>query len=124
MPAITEDYSQSESAYPVSMNAGRRVPRCSRHKASIGRQIIETVRRHTGCDHHAARARALDLLELVRIPSAAQRLRAYPHELSGGLRQRAMIAMAISCKPRLLLADEPRGAGSGGRVPSLRTGFP
>src|SRR5215471_20462325 len=69
----------------------------------IGDQIIETVRRHTGADYHAARARALELLELVRIPSAGQRLGAYPHELSGGLRQRAMIAMALSCRPRLLL---------------------
>lgn len=77
---------------------------------TIGRQIGETVRRHTGVSRHAARARALELLELVRIPSPERRLDSYPHELSGGLRQRAMIAMALSCDPRLLLADEPTTA--------------
>lgn len=77
---------------------------------TVGQQIGETVRRHTGCDRRAARARARELLELVRIPSAERRLDAYPHELSGGLRQRAMIAMALSCDPQLLLADEPTTA--------------
>ena len=77
---------------------------------TIGQQIGETVRRHTGCGGKAARARALELLELVRIPSAERRLDAYPHELSGGLRQRAMIAMSLSCDPQLLLADEPTTA--------------
>ena len=77
---------------------------------TIGTQIAETVRRHEGIGRREARARALELLERVQIPSAARRLDAYPHELSGGLRQRAMIAMALSCRPRLLLADEPTTA--------------
>jgi peptide/nickel transport system ATP-binding protein len=77
---------------------------------TIAQQIGETLRRHTGIGRSAARSRARELLELVRVPSAERRLDAYPHELSGGLRQRAMIAMALSCNPRLLLADEPTTA--------------
>jgi peptide/nickel transport system ATP-binding protein len=77
---------------------------------TVGQQIGETLRRHTGVSRAAARARALELLELVHIPSPERRLDSYPHELSGGLRQRAMIAMALSCNPRLLLADEPTTA--------------
>jgi peptide/nickel transport system ATP-binding protein len=77
---------------------------------TVGEQITETILRHTAISRHQARQRALGLLERVQIPSARRRLDSYPHEMSGGMRQRAMIALALSCDPSLLLADEPTTA--------------
>ena len=76
----------------------------------VGDQIVECIVQHTKIGRKAARARALELLELVKIPSANTRLNAYPHEMSGGMLQRVMIALALSCSPKLLLADEPTTA--------------
>lgn len=77
---------------------------------TIGRQIAETIMRHDGVGRDAAMKRAQELLELVAIPSAKSRLANYPHEMSGGMRQRAMIALALACRPSVLLADEPTTA--------------
>jgi peptide/nickel transport system ATP-binding protein len=77
---------------------------------TIGEQISETLVRHRGLTRSQARARAIDLLRDVRIPSPEQRVDEYPHKLSGGMRQRAMVAMALACDPKLLIADEPTTA--------------
>jgi oligopeptide transport system ATP-binding protein len=77
---------------------------------TVGYQIFEALKLHQGMDDRQARERAADLLTLVGIPNAAERLDDYPHQFSGGMRQRAMIAMALSCNPMLLIADEPTTA--------------
>jgi peptide/nickel transport system ATP-binding protein len=76
----------------------------------IGRQVTEVLARHRGMTGDTARKEAADLLDRVGIPDPTRRLREYPHQLSGGMRQRALIAMAVACRPRLLIADEPTTA--------------
>jgi oligopeptide/dipeptide ABC transporter ATP-binding protein len=77
---------------------------------TIGDQIAEVLRRHRGMDRRAAHAEAIALLKLVEIAAAERRVDEYPHQLSGGMRQRAMIAIALACRPKLLIADEPTTA--------------
>jgi len=77
---------------------------------TVGKQVMEALRLHQGMDQRSARGKTIEMFELVGIPEATRRIDVYPHQLSGGLRQRVMIAMALSCRPQILIADEPTTA--------------
>ena len=83
---------------------------CLNPTKTVGKQIVEAIRHHRKLSAKEAKAEAIKYLKLVNIPNAEERARQYPHEFSGGMRQRAMIAMALSCNPKVLIADEPTTA--------------